>query len=335
MNVKFRATAPGRVNLIGDHVDYMGGPVLPMAVQLSTTITGTRFGSEVSLTSDQESEPLQLQLPSAEPKDVSPVWGRYIAGIAQEMGATIGFSGTVSSTVPPGSGLSSSSALSVAAALAFGSAGSIAELAVLSRAGEVRATGVPCGIMDQLASAGGVAGHALLIDCASLAIDPVAVPPEARIWVVPSGQQRRLGDSEYSQRRAACEAASELIGPLPDASLEAIEELSDPILRRRARHVRTESERVRRAAEALRSGELAEFGQLMIQSHRSLADDFEVSTSVLDTLVNDLTSQPGVLGARLTGAGFGGCVVALAQPGVELRGWLVTPSAGADIELLA
>jgi galactokinase len=110
--------------------------------------------------------------------------------------------------------------------------------------------------------------------------------------------------------------------------------LSDPILRRRARHVRTESERVRLGAKALRDGELAEFGQLMIQSHRSLANDFEVSTSVLDTLVNDLTSQPGVLGARLTGAGFGGCVVALAQPGVELRGWLVTPSAGAHIELL-
>jgi len=327
-----RVHAPGRVNLIGDHTDYMGGPVLPMAVHLGTTVVGTRGGKVVELRSDLEPDPVVLSLPATDPTTVEPRWGRYVAGAAVELGATEGFTGTVTSTVPPGSGLSSSSALTVAVCLALGATGTHAELAVAARAAEVRANGVPCGIMDQLCSVAGVEGHALLIDCDAMTVDPVPVPEDACIWVVPSGQQRQLADSAYAERRARCEDAATLVGPLPAASLDAVEAIEDPVVRARARHVRTESGRVLAAADTLRAGDLAELGRLMVASHRSLAQDFEVSTPVLDALVDGLLATPGVYGARLTGAGFGGCVVALARPGVELDGWHVRPAAGATVE---
>jgi len=328
-----RVHAPGRVNLIGDHTDYMGGPVLPMAVHLGTTVVGVRGGLSVELVSDLEPDPVVLPLPAPEPTAVEPRWGRYVAGAAAELGTTEGFTGTVTSTVPPGSGLSSSSALTVAVCLALGATGTHAELAVAARAAEVRANGVPCGIMDQLCSVAGVEGHALLIDCDAMTVDPVPVPQDACIWVVPSGQQRQLADSAYAERRARCEEAAALVGPLPAASLDAIDAIEDPVVRARARHVRTESSRVLAAADALRSGDLNELGRLMVASHRSLAQDFEVSTPVLDELVDRLLATTGVYGARLTGAGFGGCVVALARPGVELDGWRVRPAAGASIEI--
>lgn len=328
-----RAHAPGRVNLIGDHTDYMGGPVLPMAVHLGTTVVGTRGGGVVNLRSDLEPDPVVLTLPAPDPTTVEPRWGRYVAGAAVELGAGEGFVGTVTSTVPPGSGLSSSSALTVAVCLALGAGGTHAELAIAARAAEVRANGVPCGIMDQLCSVAGVEGHALLIDCDTMTVDPVPVPDDACFWVVPSGQQRALADSAYAERRATCEEAAALVGPLPHADLAAVEVVEDPVVRARARHVRTESGRVLAAADALRAGDLAELGRLMVASHRSLARDFEVSTPVLDDLVDRLLATPGVYGARLTGAGFGGCVVALARPGVELDGWHVRPAAGATVEI--
>jgi len=328
-----QAHAPGRVNLIGDHTDYMGGPVLPMAVHLGTTVVGTRGGTTVELVSDLEPDPVVLHLPAPEPTTVEPRWGRYVAGAAVELGATEGFAGTVTSTVPPGSGLSSSSALTVAVCLALGATGTHAHLALAARAAEVRANGVPCGIMDQLCSVAGVEGHALLIDCDAMTVDPVPVPDDACIWVVPSGQQRELAGSAYAQRRAQCEEAAGLVGPLPTADLGAIESLQDPVVRARARHVRTESGRVLAAADALRAGDLAELGRLMVASHRSLAQDFEVSTPVLDALVERLLATQGVYGARLTGAGFGGCVVALARPGVALDGWQVRPAGGATVQI--
>jgi galactokinase len=311
----------------------MGGPVLPMAVHLGTTVVGVRGGDTVELRSDLEPDPVVLRLPAAGPTTVEPRWGRYVAGAAVELGTTEGFVGTVTSTVPPGSGLSSSSALTVAVCLALGATGTDTELAVAARASEVRANGVPCGIMDQLCSVAGVEGHALLIDCDAMSVDPVPVPEDACVWVVPSGQQRELADSAYAERRAQCEAAAALVGPLPTAALDAVEAIEDPVVRARARHVRTESGRVLAAAAALRSGDLAELGRLMVASHRSLALDFEVSTPALDATVERLLSTPGVYGARLTGAGFGGCVVALARPGVELDGWHVRPAAGAGVEV--
>jgi len=325
------AVAPGRVNLIGEHTDYMGGLVLPMAVHLSTTVTGTRGGRVIELRSAQLDGVVRIPLPVGDAAAVDPAWGRYVAGVAAELGTSTGFSGTVDSTVPLGSGLSSSAALEVATALALGMTGTPLEVALACQRAEHAATGVPCGIMDQLCSAAGVEGHALLIDCATLDVTPVPVPDDAHIWVVDSGQPRRLVESGYAARRAACEAAVDLVGPLPYADMADIEDIADPVLRSRARHVRTECDRVRGFAAALHADDLVRAGQLMVASHTSLRDDFEVSTPVLDALVEELCSVTGVHGARLTGAGFGGCVVALAEPGVELPGWEVRPAAGASV----
>ena len=275
-----RAVAPGRVNLIGDHTDYMGGLVLPMAIDLHTVVTGQRGGGRIRLTSAQEVEPLDVVLPVRDPALVTPGWGRYVAAVAAELAsagaaadtADDGFTGTVTSTVPPGSGLSSSAALELAVALALGAAGSPLELATRCQRAELAATGVPCGIMDQLCSAAGVAGHALLIDCTTLDITPVPVPPDVAVWVIDSGQPRTLDGSAYAQRRAECEAASQLIGPLPSAPLEHIELLDDPLLRRRARHVRSECDRVRAFAAAFGSGDPERAGELMLASHASLRE---------------------------------------------------------------
>lgn len=328
---RVRAHAPGRVNLIGDHTDYMGGLVLPMAVQMGTTVTAVRGGDRLELTSAQVPGELSVPLPVTDPAAVEPPWGRYVAGVAAELGTRTGLVGSVDSDLPLGSGLSSSAALEVATALALGDRGDALELARRCQRAEQRATGVPCGIMDQLASAAGVAGHALLIDCATLAVTPVPVPPDARFWVVHSGQERALVGSAYADRRAECERAAATVGPLPSADLDAIERLGDPTVRARARHVRTECDRVTAFAAALDAGGLTAAGELMRDSHRSLRDDFEVSTPALDRLVDELCSRDGVFGARLTGAGFGGCVVALCRPDVELAGWAVSASAGARI----
>jgi galactokinase len=325
------AHAPGRVNLIGDHTDYMGGLVLPMAVQLGTTVTGVRRGRELDLVSDRVDGRLRLDLPVRDASTVEPAWGRYVAGVAEELGTTLGFVGRVSSTLPLGAGLSSSAALEVAVALALGAGGSPLDVARRCQRAEVAATGVPCGIMDQLCSAAGVQGHALLIDCATDEVTPVRVPDRARVWVVDSGEPRQLTASGYADRRSEAEAAEALVGPLPHASEAAIDAIASPVLRARARHVRTECDRVRGFAAALAAGDLARAGEHMRASHRSLRDDYEVSTPTLDALVDELCALEGVHGARLTGAGFGGCVVALAEPWVQLPGWEVVPSAGATV----
>jgi len=329
---RVQAIAPGRVNLIGDHTDYMGGLALPMAIHLATTITAELGGSTIELRSHEIPGVVEVALPVRAASEVEPAWGRYVAGVATELGATIGMRGEVRSTVPAGSGLSSSAALEVACALALGDTGTAVEIAERCQRAEQAATGVPCGVMDQLAITSGVAGHALVIDCATLRVTPVPVPDTAAVWVVHSGQQRQLVGSAYSERRAQCEQAQLLVGALPDASDRAIADLEDPVLRRRARHVRTECARVEAFADALIVADLVTCGELMRASHESLRADFEVSTPALDELVESLCSTPGVHGARLTGAGFGGCVVAIADPGVELPGWKVRPSAGASVE---
>jgi galactokinase len=244
-----------------------------------------------------------------------------------------GFTGRVSTTLPVGAGLSSSAAFEVAVALSLGFSGSVLELALACQRAEQIASGVPCGIMDQLASAAGVDGHALLIDCSALTVTPVPVPEGVEVVVVHSGEPRQLADSAYAERRARCEAAEALIGPLRLASVSDAESIDDPMTRARARHVVTENQRVRDFAAALRAGDLGECGLLMVASHESLRVDFEVSTPGLDALVASLVGMPGVYGARLTGAGFGGCVVALAAPGaVEVdRGWHVRAVAGAHV----
>ena len=374
---RVRVTAPGRVNLIGEHTDYMGGLVMPMAIDLATTVEATVGGVRIELRSDSQREPAVVALPCGHPAELSPAWARYLGAVAAELDTVsdpdradpdcadpdcaephragpdrtgpaavrrgvVGLTGTVTSTLPAGAGLSSSAALEVAAALALGANGTPAEVAALTQRAEHRATGVPTGIMDQLCIAAGRAGHALVIDCATLAIEEVAMPDAAAVWVVHSGEPRALAGSAYAERRASAEAAAAVVGPLPTADAAAIEAIVDPLLRRRARHVHSECARVLGFRDALRSGDLPAAGALMVASHRSLRDDFEVSTPGLDRLVHELCAIPGVYGARLTGAGFGGCVVALADPGITLDGgplgdmrrWRVRPADGARIEVL-
>ena len=333
-SARVRARAPGRVNLIGDHTDYTGGFVLPLAVDRATTVVLVPGGTFVELVSDVEPEPARVALDVGDPRSLLPEWARYVGGVVAAVGPPAGGSGRVATTVPVGAGLSSSAALEVALALALGFDGSPLELALACRRAEHLATGTATGIMDQLASTAGKPGHALLIDCASLEVTPVPLPGDVEVVVVDSGQRRRVAASAYEQRRADCEAAAAVVGPLRDATTAQVRTLSDPRLRRRARHVVTENARVLATVECLRRGDVAGAGRLMSASHASLRDDFEVSTPALDELVERLDATPGVYGARLTGAGFGGCVVALAAPGSPAPGWRVRAVGGATVERL-
>ncbi len=323
------ARAPGRVNLIGDHTDYLDGLVLPIALDRGTTVRGEPGGDTVVLRSEDEPEAAVVPLAVEDPSAVEPAWARYVAGVVAEVRPAVGFEGTVTTTLPIGAGLSSSAALEVAVALALGCDAPPVELARACQRAEQLASGVPSGIMDQLASAAGVAGHALLIDCRTLQVRPIAVPDGAEVVVVDSGERRTLAGSAYAERRAQAELAAEVIGPLRDASVADVERLPDPVLAARARHVITENARVWACAEALDGGWAAEAGVHLTASHASLRDDYEVSTPGLDALVERLVATPGVHGARLTGAGFGGCVVALTEAGALDEGWVVRPSGGA------
>ncbi len=332
---KVLAAAPGRVNLIGDHTDYTGGLVFPMAIDRGTTVELDRGGDRLELVSADEDQPARLALDQeSAPWLVEPAWARYVAGVVAVVQPSTGGVGVIRTDLPIGAGLSSSAALEVATALALGFEGTPLELALACQKAEQLASGVPSGIMDQLASAAGVEGHALQIDCTTLEVTPVPVPAGADIVVVDSGQRRALATSAYALRRSQCEQAEALVGPLREADLVAVEKIPQEDLRRRARHVVSENERVRRFAAAFRSGDLVEAGRLMIESHASLRDDFEVSTPVLDRLVEHLVAQPGVYGARLTGAGFGGCGVVLAEAGTPIDGWRVRPAAGATVTVL-
>ena len=323
------ARAPGRVNLIGDHTDYTGGLVFPMAVDRWTEI---RFDPDdrVELTSADEAEPVSLPLQVADPTAVSPAWGRYVAGVVSEMAPTHGIRGHVTTTIPIGGGMSSSHALEVAVALALGFEGSVVELAQLTQRAENRASGVPTGIMDQFSIAGGVAGHALLMVCGALTITPVPVPDDVEV-VVQFIAHRTLVGSAYADRVAECAAAEALIGPLRTATGDAAASIDDPVVRRRAMHVVAENQRVLAFADALRAGDLASAGALMVASHESLRDLYETSTAVMDDAVERTCATPGVWGARMTGGGFGGCIVALAEPGALREGWVVHAIDGAQV----
>ena len=328
------AYAPGRVNLIGDHTDYTGGLVLPVAIELGVTITGERVGERVVLESDLQPEPALVALDVDDPATVEPEWARYVAGVVAEVGPEQGFIGQVRTTLPMEKGLSSSAALEVAIALALGVKGTAAEIAGLCQRAEHRASGVPCGIMDQLTSLAGVEGHALLIDCTNLTVQPVALPDKVEVLVIDSGESRGLAGSGYAERRAQCAAIEDEIGPLRQATLDDVERLDDEVLRRRAHHVITENGRVLGVAAALRANDVEKAGVLMNQSHTSLRDDFEVSTPGLDELADKMRERKGVLGARLTGGGFGGSLVVLAERGAVRQGTTVTPSGGARVRTL-
>jgi len=330
---RLTARAPGRVNLIGDHTDHTGGLVLPMAIGWVTTVSLERGGRIVELTSSDEPQPAVVAVDVADASAVEPPWARYVAGVVAVLRPGVGGTGTVETQLPVGAGLSSSAALEVAVALALGFEGTPLQLAQACQEAEHRAAGIPSGIMDQLASAAGVAGCALLIDCTSFEVTPVPVPETVEVVVIDSGERRALASSGYAERRRQCQAAEAHLGPLREASLAAVEQLDDPLLRRRAGHVVTENERVEAFARALAAGDFAGAGALMTESHASLRDDFEVSTPGLDRLVEELGDTDGVYGARLTGGGFGGCVVALTAPGAVADGWHFRPAGGATVHV--
>ncbi len=324
--------APGRVNLIGDHTDYTGGLVFPMAIDRGTTIDYTTGGHAISLRSDAEDGDVEIPLPFVgDASSVQPQWGSYVAAMAAELGAQSGLVGKVTSDIPAGAGLSSSAALECAVGLALGFDGTPTELALAARRAEHAATGVPTGIMDQLCIAAARAGYATMIDCHTLDVTQVPVPTDIDV-VIRFVAHRTLLGSAYSDRVAECSRAEAELGPLRTATLDDVAEhaaaLGD-IPMRRARHVVTENQRVRDFAAALERSDYVTAGALMSQGHESLRADFETSTPTMDAAVARLVDTPGVFGARMTGGGFGGCVVAICSPGSLTEGWNVVASDGA------
>ncbi|HPE11345.1 MAG TPA: galactokinase [Actinomycetota bacterium] len=320
--------APGRVNLIGDHIDYMGGTVLPMAIDRGTDLwVEARSDRRIVAVSDNFSEVGEV-VADIDAQQARPEWEwvNYLVGVAYAFRARgvelPGVDVRVRGNIPNGAGLSSSASLELAMAVAFdalvGAGSTAAELALVGQSAENDFIGVACGIMDQLCIAGGVAGHALLIDCGALGVTPVRFPCEIAVVVANTNQRRELSDSAYNERRSACETAQEMLGvrlvDIPaDQVSAAIVDLPES-LRPRARHVITEQARVWSFADALQQGDLVAAGNLMRASHESLRDDFEVTGPALDTMVEAAWEAPGVIGARMTGAGFGGCTVNLVEP---------------------
>jgi galactokinase len=316
--------APGRVNLIGEHTDYNDGFVLPMAIDRAIWIAlAPRPDRLVRVHSLDFAETAQFNLDRLEKQSG---WIEYLKGVAwalQEAGHTlIGFDGVVAGDVPIGAGLSSSAAWELAAARAFavisGFAWEPAQMALLGQRAENKWVGMNCGIMDQMISAAGQAHHALLIDCRSLETQSVPLPPGVVVVVLDTATRRGLVDSAYNERRAQCEAVAQFFGvkALRDVTLDQLNDRRDQLDRvayRRALHVIGENDRTLQAAEAMKRGDAIALGQLMQLSHMSLRDDFEVSSRELNIVVECAEHQAGCYGARMTGAGFGGCAVALVR----------------------
>lgn len=319
------ARAPGRVNLIGEHTDYNDGFVLPCAISVESRIAASPRSDGLIRVVACDFGGALAEWPVNAPFAANPAepWADYIramtAAMAERGGALTGANIAVSGTVPKGAGLSSSASLMVgigtAMAALSGLAITPADMALMAQAGECDHVGVRCGIMDQLASAAGRGGHALMIDCRSLDVQPVALPAGAQILIVHSGVERGLVEGAYNERRAQCEAAAAAMGvaALRDADLAMLERARlNPLTTARARHVITENARVLAAAEALAAGDLVSMGALMAASHSSMRDDFEITVPRIDALVAELRALIGPEGgARMTGGGFGGAVVAL------------------------
>ena len=312
-------SAPGRVNLIGDHTDYSGGLVMPMTLDARTTVIGQANTSRVwNLVSYDEPDSLSIALPIEDPSSIQPRWGRYVAGVLfelKQLGIDVpGFTGEISTTIPIASGLSSSAALEIAIARTALSIANVvlpdADIALLCQRAEHIASGVPCGIMDQLCIAVGQPNTATLIDCHTLDVQHVAMPEEIEV-VTRFISQRTLAGSEYADRVNDCHAIESIIGPLRLATMNNLSKLNDDRLVRRARHVISENQRVRNFAHALTNKDFVEAGCLMTASHESLTNDYETSNTTMDQAVKTMMSEPGFLGARITGGGFGGCIVGI------------------------
>jgi galactokinase len=331
------AVGPGRVNLIGEHTDYNDGFVLPVAIKRDIRIAlRPRQDRIVKVFSLEYNDWYEFSLDDLR-YNQEKLWTNYVQGVAwvlQELGiALAGFDGVISGNVPRASGLSSSAALEVATASAFLAASQQSgaldgvKIALAAQRAENQFVGVNCGIMDQYISVLGQEGHALLIDCRSLEYTLIPFPKDAALVIGNTKASRSLANSAYNERRRQCEEGVAIlqtvlpnVRALRDVSSAELEEhkgLLSEVVYRRCRHVVGENERVLQAVEALKVNDLATMGQLMNESHRSLREDYEVSSAPLDAMVNAMRSGGGVYGARLTGAGFGGCAVALVQPGRE------------------
>ena len=318
--------APGRVNLIGEHTDYNDGFVMPMAINRAVYIAGRNTGGDqVRIHSVDFGEESSFSL--SEVTELTPAgdsWLEYVKGTAWALAdsgrSLAGWEGVLLGDVPVGAGLSSSAAVELAVARAFQRGADwswdAAAMALLGQRAENRWVGVNCGIMDQMISACGKDGHALLLDCRSLEGQHVPLPNGVAVVVLDTGTRRGLVDSAYNERRAQCEAAARFfsVGALRDVDEETFADRMhalDETPRRRARHVISENARTERAAEAMRQGDAQRLGLLLNESHVSLRDDFSVSSEALDAMVECAQDHASCYGARMTGAGFGGCAVAL------------------------
>jgi len=320
---KVVASAPGRVNLIGEHTDYNRGMVLPMAVERRVWAAGSPIDGAFELTSSDIPGGVLIRSRNLKRTET---WADYPLGVIwalQESGWKIpGLRAHYHGNIPLGGGLSSSAAIEVATAILvaelFNLSISRKEIALTCQLAENKFVGMKCGVMDQMTSALAEKDNALFIDCADLSFERVPLNVDGyRIVIINSGVKGELAYSAYNKRRNECEDAARKLGvrSLREVSVKdlgLVEKLDEP-LNKRARHVVTENHRVKKAIGHLRSGELVEFGELMKISHESLRFDYEVSIPELDFLVDSCNAVDGVLGARLTGAGFGGCVVALAH----------------------
>ena len=362
------ASAPGRVNLIGEHTDYNDGFVLPCAIDFQTVVFAkprTDHLVRVVAADFQQVDHFLVNNPYlAHPTQQ---WANYVRGMVQAMRmhgfALSGVDLSVAGDVPQGAGLSSSASLEIAIGMALARACgqdiTTTQLAQIGQLAENQFVGCQCGIMDQLVSAQGRAHHALLIDCRTLQTQAVPLPDDMAILIVHSGVRRGLVESAYNERRMQCErvAAYFKVKALRDVTLtqlHAARAVLDPVEFRRAQHVISENERTQRAAHALLLSDMTLMGKLMAQSHISMRDDFEITTPHIDHLVGLLQSAIGNYGgARMTGGGFGGCVVALAPitlvqsiqdmlgtsyktpDGLAARHWVCTPASGAYAHVYA
>ncbi len=333
----FVVRAPGRVNLLGEHVDYNDGWVLPIAIDRAAYVAAAPgTDGQAAIHAPDLGQSARFNMTGLEGKldeegKALGRWACYPAGVAwslQARGLAVrGLNAVLTSTVPRGAGLSSSAAVEVAFATAWQELGGWAlppmELALACQHAENRYVGVNSGIMDQFASACGQAGHALLLDCRTLRWEALPLPADVVVVVADTLKRRELGRSEYNIRRAQCEEAVRVLAralpgvrALRDISVEDFERckhLLDPVVARRARHVVHECARTLAAAQALREGRVTDFGALMNRGHASLRDDYEVSCPELDLMVAAAQQLDGCYGARLTGAGFGGCSVNLVK----------------------
>ncbi|QMV16787.1 galactokinase [Vibrio spartinae] len=322
--------APGRVNLIGEHTDYNDGFVLPCAINYQTVVAAAkRQDTRIRVVAcDYQNAVDEFDLNAPIEFQPDKMWANYIRGVVKcliERGYSLGgLDMTVSGNVPQGAGLSSSAALEVVIGQAFKVLLNLEisqqEIALNAQQAENEFVGCNCGIMDQLISSEGHEHHALLIDCRDLTTQAVSLPTEMVVMIINSNKQRGLVDSEYNTRREQCEAAARQFGvkALRDVTLEQLNarfsEL-DEVVARRAQHVITENDRTCKAAQALAVGDIHTVAELMAQSHISMRDDFEITVPEIDILVDLIKTEIGEQGGvRMTGGGFGGCVVALVPP---------------------